>query len=146
MKSIEIHAAVRAAEAEQFEKSARYVKKNASPPGQYKEGDFVLLYRERPEKLLMEWSGPHVIIGKGEESEYVYWIKNLLTSEEKRAHANTLHPFVAGAMTPEQLRFEATEHDEFLVSKVLKHQRRKDGQLRFLVIWQGYERDGPSWV
>jgi hypothetical protein len=144
IEAARIHAEVRRFEAERFEMAAAYIRKNAQPPRRYREGDFVLLYRDRPEKLLCRWIGPMIIVGT--ENDYIYTVRNVLTNEVKRVHANILHPFIAGGLTQEQIRFEATEHDEYLVEAVLAH-KRKNRELWLQVKWTGYAfEEAGSWV
>jgi len=144
IEAAKIHARVREVEAERFSAAAAYIRKTAQPPRKYKEGDFVLLYRDRPEKLLCRWKGPMLIVGT--EGDYIYTVRDMLTDQVKRVHANILHPFVAGGMTQQQLLFEATDHDEFLVEEVLAH-RRKAKELWLQVKWLGYNFvEDDSWV
>ena len=57
-------------------------------------------------------------------------------------------PFRVGSLTPKQLRFHATGHDEYLIDEVINHEIRGD-QLWLKVKWTGYPLspdDPESWV
>ena len=130
-------AEVRQLEEKAYKKSLERIKKTAQKPGAYAVGDMVLVHRKRPEKLLLCWKGPFEIVEV--ESGYMYVLKNLLTDEKFRCHANSMRRFIVGTMTKEQLLFEATEQDEYIVEKVHEHYQ-DNGRTFFYVKWLGWDQ------
>lgn len=122
---------------DEFEKQLARIKRQI-PNHQYKYklGDFVLVHRPRPEKLLLPWKGPFEIVAI--ETDKIFLLRGLVNNHEMRAHVNSLHPFLAGTLTREQLTVVATEHDEFLVERVLAHRIKPGTGLQFRLKFAGY--------
>jgi len=151
VRAQEIRAAVTAAHAKlELETLDRYRSTCRKPPRRYQPGDYVLVRRGRPEKLLPEWAGPELVVKEDDTipDHRVYVVRSLLSGEESRAHVDIMAPFRVGALTQDQLRFHATGHDEYLIDSVLAHEVR-DKELWFQDVWTGYPLaadDPESWV
>ena len=111
--------------------------KDCQKPEKFIIDDYVLTWRKRNDKLCLEWRGPYRIVGI--ESKYIYQIGNILTNEITRAHANTLHNFIVGNLTPTQLKFVATEQDEYIIEKVIGH-KGSGKNLEFNIKYLGFEQ------
>jgi len=126
---LQIRDEVRRIENENFKKEVERIGSHAQKKDAYKVGDFVLVHRSRPPKLLLEWTGPFEVIEK--EGPYIYTVRSLVNNDEKRVHANALHRFVAGVLSREQLTVAALEHDELIVERVLGHRTNTQGQYEY---------------
>ncbi len=130
-----LHARVRAAEERAYRDAATRIAANAQKPGKFSEGDFVLVHHERTEKIDVQWAGPFEVVEV--EADYLYKIRNILTNDVRRAHANSLARFYPGALSDEQLRVEALGIDEALVDLVDQHRLLPDGTHEFHLKWVG---------
>ena len=95
-----------------------------------------MVWRRRPEKLLMEWRGPFVLVSQ--ESPHIFEMESLLTGERTRVQSNTLHLFLPGNLTANQLKFHALEDGEYLIESVLNH-RLVNNKYEFRIKYLGYE-------
>lgn len=107
---------VKKKEKENFEKELERIKRHAGKKNAHKVGNYVLIHRDRPSKLLLEWQGPFEVVNQ--ESDYIYTVRSLATNDEKRVHANALHRFVPGNLTKEQLTVAVLERDFLIVQEV----------------------------
>ena len=113
-------------------------------PQQYNIGDLVMYKTVEPSKLDPAWDGPLEVIAchppryevrrLGEEGIGVDpWIE----------HAHNIKPYYS--LLSYNAQRQAPEHDPdedtFVVSRILKDRKRRDGEVEFLTTYLGYEED-----
>jgi len=114
----------------------------------FKDGDHVLVWFPRRNKLDLEWRGPFQV--ESRESAHIYRIIDLLDGSRQRVHVDRLHIFWPGNLTDQQLRAEATKVGEYLISAVHRHAWDDNGELWLRVDWLGFpdtnDEDDDAWV
>jgi hypothetical protein len=136
----QLHERVQTVERQAYQRALEHIRKNQKDHATYNVGDFVLRSCSRSDKLKLAWNGPFLVTQV--ESPNIYLIQNILTTETFRAHANSLHRFVVGNLTAEQLRFEALRPDESLIETVITHRLTKNS-LQFHVT---RVNEDPTWM
>ena len=109
----------------------------------FPDGSFVLLQRPRPEKLLLQWSGPFQVISQDPQT-HIYVIQDLITTQQHQAPASHLHAFNSGTLSPEQIKLEAAPQEEFFVDRILGHAYNDEGILCLRILWLGYPEQDPT--
>ena len=109
-----------------------------------------ILRPKRQDKLSSWWTGPHQIIKQVGDSTWEIDVGN----KHRVVHDAQMKPWepaLTGKNWPLHHRM-LTEHDnedstpdEWIVDRIIKHRRRPDGQLEFLVRWQGFTSDDDTW-
>jgi transposase InsO family protein len=145
--SAEIFERVRQQQESLYQESLRAARAHAKGQVDFEPGTYVLVFFPRERKLDLQWRGPYLVIDRDPVGPYVYQCQSLVDSSVSRIHANRLHVFWPGDLSPEELRAEAARLDEFFVEAVYEHRVDDDGMLRFRVKWLGYDYDeADAWV
>jgi hypothetical protein len=130
-----------------YEKDLAAVRQHAHGQTDYKDGDHVLVFFPRPDKLGVEWRGPFQVTHR--ENRIIYVVADLVTKDSFRVHVNRMHLFHPGNLTPEQLAAESAREDEYYIEAVHDHEHRGK-ELWFRVKWLGYPEYAPddpdAWV
>jgi len=118
-------------------------RRSAPPARRFAVGDYALVHRDRPNKLDVVWTGPFRITAV--LGDYVFELENLLTTERRRAHSNSLAFFHAGTLLEREVRYAACRPDELLVEQVLQHRpARGRNHYDFLCVCTG--EPAPLWL
>jgi transposase InsO family protein len=112
-------------------------------------GDYVLyanVWTESKNKLLTKWNGPAMVTGTS--SPWIYVIKNLVTGEEREAHASRLKFYADDSLelTGEFMSMVAHNSEGHVVSELKSFRFNKPkAQYEFLVSWRGLSEAEDSW-
>ena len=116
---------------------------------QFQIGDFVLyaeVWHHVRNTLKVTWCGPAEVTGT--VSNWVFKIKNLITGEEREAHASRLKFFRGSALkVTEELLAHIAHNGEGHVAETLQEARYNAAQKRheILVKWRGLDKSEASW-
>ena len=95
------------------------------------------------------WTGPHAVITRSGVDTYDVDVGN----KTRRYHAAQIKQHIAALEGPSwPLHYKKltpddapAEEDQWIVERILRHRRRRDGSLEFLTRWEGYGAEGDQW-
>jgi hypothetical protein len=113
-------------------------------PNDFAVGQWVIMYRTAPNKLLPFFTGPFKIVKMSRDRSAASLV-HYLDAEEIIGphHVSLLRHFDAARASSSEIAAFQLEEGQFLVDSVLQHRRLDDGSLDFLVKWVG--SDVPTW-
>jgi Chromo (CHRromatin Organisation MOdifier) domain len=98
-------------------------------------------------KLQVKWKGPRRVASV--ESEYVFFVENLLTKELKAAHATRLRFCKDKELNVTAELAQAAEHNDHqlcVVSKILDARYNEQEMFHeLLVVWRGFPVEEATW-
>ena len=114
--------------------------------GNHKVGDWVLLHRVAPNRMLPHFTGPYRVVTVTADDNFVT-ARHFLGAEEKIEgpfHVSRLIPFDMSRATKEELAHFQLDVGSGIVDGVDGHRVLADGTYEFKVRWFGYPV--PSWL
>jgi len=131
------------------DENARRWRQRAQGKTDFKPGDYALVRRPTALKWDVQWQGPFVVRGPGDDANSIE-IQDLDGDNRRTEAKANVHEFRPGTMSPEELEAEATKPGEYLVDKVHEHSIDGEEELWFFVDWTGYpaskRTDSDAWV
>jgi Chromo (CHRromatin Organisation MOdifier) domain len=113
-------------------------------------GDYMLVAEHRKSgvsKLQVKWKGPRRVASV--ESDYVFFVENLLTKELKAAHATRLRFYKDKELNVSAELAQAAEHNDhqlYVVSKILDTRYNEQEMFHeLLVAWRGFPVGEATW-
>jgi hypothetical protein len=108
--------------------------------GTYAVGDFVLVHRTAPNRMLPHFIGPYVVTEVGADKSFVWaqhYVDKTPTGRLGPVHVQRLVHFDASRATPEDVASFQVDVGSFIVEEVLGHRTVSDGSIEFHIRWRG---------
>jgi hypothetical protein len=139
---------------QQHWQEARRINASRPKPSAYQPGDRVWLLRPKDSavsKLDTWWVGPTQVVQRTGDLSYQVWTKPGVLHD---VHHDQLKPYVDYVVAGDAVELFhhataylplATEPDEWLVEKILRHRQKSDGTWEFLTKWQHAAPGEETW-
>ena len=106
--------------------------------GDFKVGQYVLVHRTAPNKLLPHFTGPYIIESVSADLNFVTAAHyNAPDSKMGPVHVSRLLHFDASRMARAEMVAHQADEGSFVVDGVIEHRVIVDGSLKFHIRWSG---------
>jgi hypothetical protein len=108
--------------------------------GTYAVGDYVLVHRTAPNRMLPHFIGPYAVTEVSADKNFV-WVQHYVdktsTGRVGPVHVQRLVHFDASRATPADVAEFQVDVGSFIVDEVLEHRVMKDGSVEYHIRWRG---------